>query len=116
LGGAAINLSCTSLHALYGRFFWMVHVTIVILLRCILHLCILLATAGSDAAIIPVIMMVPFDSSRQELSNGGHIVICSNFDLFVENPAAASDLQVVGHFLDPFFAELNGKSCSYDAA
>ena len=33
---------------------------------------------------IVMLMMVPFDSSRQELSNGCHIVILSNFDLIVE--------------------------------
>ena len=66
-----------------------VHVTKFILLSCILHLCILLATAGSDAAILPFIMMVLIDSSRQELSNGCHIVFCSNFDLIVEIPAVA---------------------------
>ncbi len=64
--------------------------------------CILLATAGSDAAIILLIMMVPFDSSRQELSNGCHIVFCSNFDLIPEIPGCSRlDLQAVGDFLTP---------------
>jgi hypothetical protein len=34
-------------------------------------------------------MMVLIDSSRQELSNGCHIVILSNFDIYHETAAAA---------------------------
>ena len=74
-------LRCISVVAFFGSYI----VTKFMLLRRILHLCILLATEGSDAAIIPAIMillMVPIDSSRQELSNGGHIVFLSNFDLY----------------------------------
>ena len=78
-------LRCISVVAFFGSY----TVTIVIRSRCILHLCILLATEGSDAAIILLIMMVPIDSSRQELSNGCHIVLWSNFDLLVEIPAVA---------------------------
>ena len=36
-----------------------------------------------------VMMMVPFDSSRQQLSNGCHIVILVKFDILVETAAAA---------------------------
>ena len=86
--GARANLSCTCR---------------------ILHLCILLATAGSDAAIIPFIMMVPIDSPRQELSNGCHIIFCSNFDLIAEIPGCSLDLQAVGDFLAPFLTESFGK-------
>ena len=54
--------------------------------------------------IIPLI-----DSSRQELSNGCHIVILSNFDLIVENTAVSGDLAAASHFLTPFLTEPIGK-------
>jgi len=56
--------------------------------------------------------MVPIDSSRQELSNGCYIVILSNFDIIVENPAVGLDLEPLGDFLDSFLADFTGKSCS----
>jgi len=43
-------------------------------------------------------MMVPFDSSRQELSNGCHIVFCSKFDLIAETAAAAVVLPLPAAF------------------
>src|SRR6056300_548566 len=57
--------------------------------RCINVVCICDSTAGRGAAILTLIMMVPIDSSRQELSNGCHIVILSKFDILVETAAAA---------------------------
>ena len=61
-------------------------------------------------------MMVPFDSSRRELSNGCYIiVILSNFDIYHENPAAAVTLEPLGHFLTPFLTGFIGKSCSDEA-
>jgi len=57
-------------------------------------------------------MMVPIDSSRQELSNGCYIAFLSKFDIYHENPAIGLDLQAICHFLDPFLAEFIGKRCS----
>jgi len=51
------------------------------------------STAGRGAAIIPL-----FDSSRQELSNGCHVVFLSNFDHIVEIPAAALILALPAAF------------------
>ena len=60
-------------------------------------------------------MMVPIDSSRQELSNGCLIAFLSKFGLVCKNAAVGSDLEPLDDFLDPFLAELIGKSCSNDA-
>ena len=64
------------------------------------------------AAFISFIMMVPIDSSRQELSNGCHIVIWSKFGLVCKNAAVGSDLEPLDDFLDPFLAKPIGKRCS----
>jgi len=70
---------------------------------------------GEELRLLPLIMMVPIDSSRQDLSNGCHIVFLSNFDLLVENPAAASDFATAGDFLDPFLTEFTDKRYSNEA-
>ena len=82
--------------------------------RCINIVCICDSTAGRGAASITLIMllMVPIDSSRQELSNGCHIVILSNFDFISE---ISVDLATVCCVLDPFLAEFTDKRCSNEA-
>ena len=88
LDNTAINLSCTLLHSavafLDGARNYCHSRS-----RCINVVCICDSTAGRGAAILTLIMMVPIDSSRQELSNGCHIVILSKFDILVETAAAA---------------------------
>ena len=51
-----------------------------------LILSVIARASGSEAELrtsisIIMLLMVPIDSSRQELSNGCHIIILSNFDL-----------------------------------
>ena len=62
-----------------------------------------------------ITMMVPIDSSRQELSNGCHIVFWSNFDLIAENPGCGLDFKLVGRSLAYDLADLIGKRCSNEA-
>ena len=66
-----------------------------------LHSTTVIARAsGSEAelCLLPLIMMVPIDSSRQELSNGCHFVFWSNFDFHHEIPAAAVTLPLPAAF------------------
>ena len=65
--------------------------------------------------LIILLMMVPIDSSRQELSNGCLIVILSNFDFYHENPAVGLDLDPLGDKLALFLADFIGKICSNEA-
>ena len=62
-----------------------VHVTIVTLDHAALILSVFATRPqGEELRLLPliIVLMVPFDSSRQELSNGCYIVIFSNFDVF----------------------------------
>ena len=90
-----------------------VHVTIVTLDHAALMLSVIATRPqGEELRLLPLIMMVPIDSSRQELSNGCHIAFLSKFGLVCKNAAVGSDLEPLDDFLDPFLAKFIGKRCS----
>ena len=78
-----------------------VHVTIVTRSRCSSLSVFATRPQGEELRLLPLIimlLMVPIDLSRKELSNGCRIVILVKFDLISEIPAVGGDFPLPAAF------------------
>ena len=86
---------------------------------CIISLSFASSTAGrTKLRIIDLIVIIPLiDRASNDDSNGCHIVIWSNLDLGIENPACRLDLQsadgFLALFLTPSFEQKSSNRADY---